>query len=328
MVDGFQQSLSVYRSGARFSLISNRAGDGSPMGLPIWNGNNLLLLNGIDGQGNLYLTNTSGKVLESWANLPKTGGMLFARLLPGRDQLVTIDNYGGVRIFDLRTSAARQLYPDQGVIESNNFVLFQANVSSDGSAAVMTEWRVNDSGTRAVTPFKLIYVDLRTGNSHVVGSGGADSAVFTGDRLLVQRASGKLEFWDKVGEHLLRTLPGSGDFTNSFAVSPSGTLLARLLDDGTASITDLTNGAILASFKLPIPVDSIAYDPWIATALAFTPDGQELLTASSGGEMMSWDLAGSALIRKACATAGRNLTAVEWREYVQTTPPDNLSCMG
>jgi WD40 repeat protein len=188
---------------------------------------------------------------------------------------------------------------------------------------------INPSGNGAVIlPFnsqKVIYIDLRTGKFHVTGSGSVAGVLFTRDRLLIQRTSGTLEIWDSNGRHLLGSLPGAGGFTEALAASPNGTVVARVRDNGTVLITALTTGQALGSFSLPFP-NTGAADPWRATALQFTPDGKALLTAASGGEMMRWDLYPPDLVKIACATVGRALTATEWRTYVHTNPPADLAC--
>jgi WD40 repeat protein len=317
---GVGLGVSTYHNGSHFTLARRNAN----IGLPLWRGDELFTF-GVGSNGLMDLTDEHGRVLASWGGLHQYEGTPYVRLLPGQEQIAAINSYGGVLIYNLATKTVRQVYADQEGLENNTLTVFQHDISPDGSAAVMTEWR-SDTLTSPLTPLSVLYVNLRTGASHTVGSGGADAAVFTSSRLLIQRSTGTLEIWDLSGEHLLRTLQGSGGYTFGLAISPSGTLLARLRDDGTATITDVTTGQVLASFNLPFPSSSSAVDPWNATTLTFTPDGQELLTATSGGEMTRWNIATSALIRNACAIAGRNLSAAEWRDYTQTNPPSDPPC--
>lgn len=330
IVSGFGDTVSSYRNGTRFTLAANAsfdiAANSGPVkinGPPLWRGDDLLLL-GADNAGRLMVISDSGKIIASRSNWPKDSGVLTARLLP-EQQLAVVDDNGGIQIYDLRTKTVRQVTADLSAVKNNTDTLFQANISSDGKAAVITEWHA-DTLTSPFTPLRVLYFDLRTGASHVVGSGGALAAVFADGRLLVQRSAGPLEIWDLSGKRLLQILPGAGGLTSNLAVSPSGTLLARLRDDGTASITDLATGEVLATFSLPVPSRTVASDPWGATNLAFTPEGADLLTASSGGALTRWPIAAADLIKEACATAGRNLTASEWREYLQSNPPAGLSC--
>jgi WD40 repeat protein len=324
-VSGFGDSISTYRAGSRLTRVSGRAGPAN-ITLPLWRGDQVLLLSA-DGFGHLDLTDARGKIIRSWGGFPKLADPVSARLLPGGESLAVIDNDGGVGVYDLRTGAVRHVSADQVSLENSTLYLSQADISPDGQAAVMAEWR-EVAITSPATPFRVRYVDLRTGAVHMVGSGGADAAAFTAGGLLVQRDTGTLEVWDPAGQHLLRVLPGPGGLTSALAISRDGTLLGRLQDDGTASITDLTTGDVLATFSLPYPIDTIAADPWFGTALTFTPDGRYLYTASSGGEIVRWSVTSGDLIRDACAAAGRDLTAAQWREYAHTDPPAELSCPG
>jgi WD40 repeat protein len=316
-------NASLHLNEARPTLMASSTGTGA--GLPLWQGDRLLFLGA--GAGHLRLTGGNGAVVGSWKVSAGYAGSPTARLLPGGTALAAVDSDGGIGVYDLGTGRTRQVYPDQSATAASTLVLWQADIRPDGGAAVLTEWS-SDTYTSPPEPLKVVYVDLRTGASHVVGSGGPEAAVFAGQRLLVQRRTGTLEIWDPAGAHLLQTVPGPAGFTPTLAVSPDGSLLARLTEDGTASVTDLATGTVLATFTLPAPADSTATDPWSATTLAFAPDGQSLLSATSGGELVRWTVASAALIQSACATAGRNLTAAEWKEYVQPAPPSDLSCVG
>jgi len=321
IVGGFQNSLSIYQAGSRFAMVSSRTS--GAIGLPLWRGSELQLLY-TDYKGNSFLVNEAGTSGLPLRDIPGGAGIMAASLASREDQLLVVDGLGGVWTYNLSTGKGRLAFPEQNDMKGNLVTPVQADISPDGTGAVITE-SSPDNVAAPASP-KVVYVDVLTGRAHVVGAGGADAAVFAGGELFVQRATGTLEIWNAAATRRLRTLPGSGGYTSTLAVSPSGTLLARLRDDGTASVTDVATGEELATFTLPTPRNSTAVDPWNATTLAFTPDGQDLLTATSGGVMTEWDLSPASLIRSACTAAGRNLTAAEWREYVQSTPPANLSC--
>lgn len=318
IVDGFQDSVSVYRADVGFRAMSGGTG-GEGAGLPLWRGNQLLLLTQDQG-GDLVFTNRDGRPVEFVGRVPDRGEVLAATLLPGQDRLVTVDNLGGAESYDLGTGQGQQAAPPQADVKDNRRAFVQAAISPDGTGAVVTESPADSFSSDA------LYIDLGSGRAHAIGSGSADAAVFSGGDLLVQRETGNLEIWNETATRPLRTLTGSGTYTPALAISPSGALLARVRDDGKASVTDLATGEVLATFPLPVPADSLADDPWSVTTLAFTPDGKDLLAATNGGVMTEWDLSPDSLIRSVCAVAGRSLTAAEWQEYVHTSPPSNLSC--
>jgi hypothetical protein len=64
--------------------------------------------------------------------------------------------------------------------------------------------------------------------------------------------------------------------------------------------------------------------------LAFTADGASLVVAypedAGSGELDAYDLAPDRLVQVACATAGRDLTPAEWRQFVNDAVPDDLRC--
>ena len=314
VVGGSYTGARVYRTGSRLTLASRLFG---AWAAPLSRGDQLLFA-GSGPDGRLEVADSGGQVLRSWP------GMQFSpvsvRMLPGGERFAAIDGTGAVRVYDLASGAVRQ------VAAATKFTVRpeQADISPDSSGAVISEW--GESPANSFGSIKVVYVDLQTGKSHTVGTGGANGVLFTQDGLILQKATGALQIWNTTGRKLLRTLPGAGGTAAPLAASPDGALVARLHGDGTMSVTDLATGDVLATVSLPAPANSSAADPWDATAMMFTPDGHDLLTATSGGELISWTMDGSSLVRTACASVGRDLTADEWRQYVHTDPPSDLSC--
>ena len=150
---------------------------------------------------------------------------------------------------------------------------------------------------------------------------------FAGDRLLVQRSDGNVEIWDQRGAALERTLPADQSYAGFYPVTDAGGhLVARQRSDGSTTIADLDSGATLAT--LPAPAS-----PQLGLKIgsAFGPDGQHLVTVletltTNGSWIIQYDLRPATLVRAACSAAGRNLTAADWRAYVGSTSPSDLSC--
>jgi WD40 repeat protein len=319
VVGGTLGSAQVYRTGPRLTLASRPNNPSGEWAAPLSRGDQLLLT-GHSANGSFAVADSGGQILRSWSGIGGQFWPLSVRMLPGGERFAAVDQTGAVRVYDLHSGAVRQ------IAAGTKFTVRpeQADISPDGSGAVISEWY--GSVTRPFSSIRVVYVDLRTGASRLVGTTGADGVLFTRDGLIVQRAGGALEVWDVTGRKLLRTLPGAGGVAAPLAASPDGALLARLHGDGTVSVTDLVTGDVLVTFSLPAPTDSTTADPWDATAMIFTPDGKDLLTATSGGELNRWTIGGLSLVSAACATVGRDLTAAEWRQYVHTSPPADLSC--
>ena len=54
--------------------------------------------------------------------------------------------------------------------------------------------------------------------------------------------------------------------------------------------------------------------------LAFTPDGQTLLSGGGEGVVRQWDMDPASWRERACRVVGRNMTQSEWAEYMPGVP--------
>lgn len=149
---------------------------------------------------------------------------------------------------------------------------------------------------------------------------------YAGEHLLVQLDDGRLQIWNERGTELLRTLPGNGYAW--LVPSVDGTMVARAGNDGRVSVADVESGTELGTFRTPDENGSIK------TGLAFSPDGRllaalsEQLSSANRGILVLRDISEQNLIRTACAAVGPELTAEQWRAFIGTDPPGDLSCEG
>ena len=298
--------LFAYRADGQLVKKSN-AQDG---GLVAWLASQPVFV-GLGTGNTIDVTNAQGKQVKSFPARGATSPPVAGQYLPQSGQLIVIDQSGVIWLLDMRTNSVRTIHSRNAFVQPQDIAI---------SALGWTAEYNQQNG-------KVFLVNLRTGDTHVVGSGNAEGILFTRDRLLIQRSTGSLEVWDITGRHLLATLPGAGGYAGALAVSSDGSLVARLSDNGTASVASLGTGDVLANLSLPVPANAgYSSDPWRATTMIFAPDGHSLLTATAGDQVIRWDIDPSGLIAIACATAGRGLTTAEWRDYIRTTPPSNLSC--
>jgi hypothetical protein len=144
--------------------------------------------------------------------------------------------------------------------------------------------------------------------------------------LLLQRTNGRLEVWNETASRRERVLPGDESYVWPPVGNAQGTLVARQRSGGSIVLADLSTGTALDTFPSP------ATSSYFKTGIGFSPDGTRLITVTdeetygTGAQLVQRDLSDDALVRTACATAGRNLTAAEWKTFVGTKPPANLTC--
>ena len=110
--------------------------------------------------------------------------------------------------------------------------------------------------------------------------------------------------------------------------TPDGSLAARLRRDGTVEVVDIARAGVLGVLGVP---SQTLYG--MLPGLAFTADGAALAVAypdadgrPGSGELDVYDLAPDRLVQVACATAGRDLSPAEWRQFVNDAVPDDLRC--
>jgi WD40 repeat protein len=109
-------------------------------------------------------------------------------------------------------------------------------------------------------------------------------------------------------------------------VSPDGTIVVSGGTDGTVSLNDLARqGTRFGAFTVP-------QEDNVYVVSAFTPDGQELVTAvpamtGRDSTLRTLSLDPEDWIAASCATAARDLTEDDWSRYGVGPAPDDLRCV-
>jgi WD40 repeat protein len=157
---------------------------------------------------------------------------------------------------------------------------------------------------------------------------GYGQVAFAGEHLLVQSPAGNLEVWSEDGGEREQEIGGNG--LGFLTGSPNGNLAASVnSEDGTIHLIDLESGGEVAKFESP---DHLAH---LKTGIAFSPDGKRLVAVSEilsendvtdQAELVSRELSNASLVNTACTGAGRELIPAEWRVFVGSDPPGDLSC--
>ena len=169
-------------------------------------------------------------------------------------------------------------------------------------------------------------IDLSTGQAHIVGSGNVDTITFGGGHLLIQRADGTMEIWDKTGRVLQHAIHQDASYLAGNGTNPIliGSLLVQERSNGAVVITDISTGDVIGSLPRLAALEM---------ALAADRRGDRLITVAPGpvseptaGELAQWSLSSGTWIRAACTAAGRSLTAADMRSFAGMPSPGFLAC--
>jgi WD40 repeat protein len=226
------------------------------------------------------------------------GGRVGALELDARD-LLAWSIQDRVELWD--AAAPRRLEP---LSASGNLV--DLDLSGDGEYLVVADergatlWNLADrSATRLL--------GRRDVSAVAIGQSG---------RVVVSAIDGQVLMADVGRPGLPIALPIAQGASVELALSPDETTLAIGTSESALLLVDAETGLLLGA-PLSVPGGPV-------TGLDFSADGAVLATGTQGGVVTLWDDAlwsdVSAMRRRLCEVAGRNLTADEWRELVPGQP--------
>ena len=215
---------------------------------------------------------------------------------------------GIVRFWDVRDGRLlRQLHAGSGGDGSVCISLSQngrwlAAGTADGSIVL---WDLS-SGRQVDLPF--------AGHSAAV-----NSVAFSPDsRVLASGSADKtVRLWSvATGRQIVSALNGHTDGVTSVAFSPDGSLLASGSLDNTIRLWDVASGEPVGQ-PLTGHTDGV-------TGVAFSPDGRLLASASDDTTIRIWDIGVAAWKLRACRIANRELTSLEWTQYLGNQPQHDV----
>lgn len=147
---------------------------------------------------------------------------------------------------------------------------------------------------------------------------------YEGDALILSR-DGAARVFSESGETERAAIADSTHIPSS--LDDTGNLVATYLTDGTLQLSSLVTGLRLGEFGFPHVGSQ-------RPGFGFSSDGQTLALIYGGiysgdtGTMNVIDLSPATWTTLACETAGRDITADEWRRFVGDEVPADLRCGG
>ena len=138
-----------------------------------------------------------------------------------------------------------------------------------------------------------------------------------GRRLASGSADNTVIQWDAATHNLIgHPLRGHSGYVFSVAFSPDGKTLASGSDDGTIRLWDSATNQALGQ---PLSGNTGA-----VYSIAFSSDGKTLASGSQDGTVTFWDADWQSHV---CEVVGRNLTQIEWKQYLPSNQPYRKTCL-
>ena len=138
-----------------------------------------------------------------------------------------------------------------------------------------------------------------------------------GHLLAASGEDGTVRLWDvsaPARPALLATLSGSASIVYDVMFSPDGRTMATADGDNTVTLWNIANPARTGKLAtLTGPTGAVF-------AAVFSPDGTTLAAGSQDGTTHLWRVAPAVAGAYVCATAGDQITAAEWAQYVPGLP--------
>jgi hypothetical protein len=235
---------------------------------------------------------------------------------PGDSDVVAVMNDGQVLSIDATTGSSTELAsPLPTGLQSASTNVPLASVGATGLAAF-----AQASTVTAVDP------NTRTSRTRDMADT-VTAVTVAGTRVLVRTTDNRMEVWDSSLTTRVRAIPVEASDLWAPVADAVGDVIAQSRADSTVRLIDVDTGTELVTFRA-------TSSSGLRAGTGFSPDGTTIITATEAGGygvtgdgiLVSRSIQPDALIRTACATAGRELTAGEWTQAVDAPAPESLAC--
>jgi hypothetical protein len=234
---------------------------------------------------------------------------------PAAGRIIALGDDGSLATVALDGTVVAQSQPFADLLSAR--LAYSYGISPDGTTAFVYKADIVDGGLRMVSTStgETRYEDTDLVPARYDGL--SRLHVFAEGRETVVDGTGAVVV-DRPADVETRPMP---------SLSADGDLVASGGPSGIVSLLDLGRGSAVFG-RIPVPVEDNRLP-----VTAFTPAGDALVTAIPSMDGLGRPATVSVLTLRpadwrsaACAVAGSDLTAAEWRAHVGTEPPADLRC--
>jgi len=186
---------------------------------------------------------------------------------------------------------------------------YMAGISKEGSAVV---WNPEQNSEN-------FRIETTGRNIKVVKFNPENSLLAIGD------ADGKIELWDVSLRRKISEVKAHNGQINDIQFNSNLKQMASAGDDKKLKIFNIKDPSDLTE-----PPVTLADNEGLVVAIQFSPDGQMIVSAESGGsnKIISRPTHADYLARDMCTQINRNMTQEEWNAYVAKDIPLEKTCQG
>jgi WD40 repeat protein len=279
-----------------------------------------------------------GAVSNTYAPISYVGIWPTSAGCPSSVRWIRADNYSPGQLLPVdrnRVIITSPAYSRIGLLDLRRKKIVRTYSLPNGSTELSSAAVSSDARTMAVslTTGKIMWFDISSGA--VIGTNGSESGRYSniafepGSQDVAQTTLTAVVLWDPRHGQVGR-FEGSGSAQN-VAFSHDGQLLFALDNQENLRMWDTAHQTLIGSLQaLPLINDNgnpvaggEAYGYRTSMAL---DDNNNLWLAAPSAHPTRWTLSPPMWSKLACTWAGRILTHAEWRQYIGTSPPADLSC--
>ncbi|MEM7034240.1 MAG: WD40 repeat domain-containing protein [Chloroflexota bacterium] len=262
------------------------------------------------GEIKVWKISEAEPILWRELTMPETGDPLALLVLsPNGQWLAALDEQGIALIWHLEDELA-----PLSVIDEEGYLIADIAFSTDNQTLI------TGNADRAVDLWSVSSKERLRSSLYGHDNWVQVVTLSPNDRLIASADGGTtIVLWDKAtGAPLGRPLAEHTSAVTTLVFSPDGSRLASGDEAGTIMLWDTATGQLLG-----IPLQAHQFS---ISDLVFSDDGHHLLSTSSDRQVIRWRVDHQTWQDEACNIVGRNLTELEWKQYLGEVVTYTPSC--